>query len=245
VITESWTSVSAGGGKLKIINLVGGTCYQECIEAAIHSSESGVNAIAVIAPYFFRPADISHLVDFVVLIGRAVPELPVYYYHMPSITGVDFPMISFLKSISGKLSNFAGIKYTKEDLMDFQSCLNFENGRYEMLWGRDECMLSALAAGATGFVGSTYNYAAPLYHKIMDAFTRNDLDEARNLQLRSIEMISLLGKYGGIGTGKAYMKYIGLDCGQYRLPVSNLDDELYLRFKDEADKSGFKEYLSF
>jgi N-acetylneuraminate lyase len=243
-ITETWTNISKAGGKLRIINLVGGNSYRECAETAVHSSECGVYAIAVIAPNFFKPADLSHLVEYVVMVGKAVPAMPVYYYHIPSITGVDFPMISFLGMISGRLPNFAGIKFTKEDLMDFQTCLDYDNGKYEILWGRDECMLSALATGAAGFVGSTYNYAAPLYLRIIEAFRAKDLDEARIMQMKSVRMISLLGKYGGIAVGKAYMKYIGLDCGKFRLPVSNMTEESFLKFKDEVDKSDFKEFLS-
>ena len=90
------------------------------------------------------------------------------------------------------LPNFAGIKYTHEDFMDFFTCLNYQGGAYDMLWGRDECMLSALVLGTKGFVGSTYNYAAPLYLKLMEAFSRNDLSEARKLQQGSINMIYLV-----------------------------------------------------
>lgn len=32
-------------------------------------------------------------------------------------------------------------------------------------------------------------------------------------------MIRLLGKCGGIATGKAYMKLSGMDCGGFRLPI--------------------------
>jgi N-acetylneuraminate lyase len=49
------------------------------------------------------------------------------------------------------------------------------------------------------------------------------MDDARKLQQLSINMISLLGKYGGIGTGKTHMEYFGLDCGEFRLPVKNMD----------------------
>jgi hypothetical protein len=33
------------------------------------------------------------------------------------------------------IPNLAGIKYTHEDFMDFLSCLHFNNGKYDMLWG--------------------------------------------------------------------------------------------------------------
>src|SRR5690606_28818374 len=116
--------------------------------------------------------------------------------------------------------------------------------RYDMLWGRDENMLSALILGAKGAVGSTYNYAAPLYMELMGAFDRGEMELARALQQQSIDMIGLLGKYGGIATGKAYMKIIGLDCGEFRLPVSNMTVERFLDFEKEVVELNFQQFCS-
>jgi N-acetylneuraminate lyase len=118
--------------------------------------------------------------------------------------------------------------------MDFLTCLNYREGAYDILWGRDECILSALVLGCVGAVGSTYNYAAPLYHNLIEAFNRGDLLKARALQQKSIDMISLLGKYGGIATGKAFMRYIGMDCGEFRLPVGNMDSKMFENFSWEV-----------
>ena len=225
-----WVECYKAGGKVRIINLIGGTSYQECIENAIFSFEVGISAIALIAPYYFKPADDTQLADFVARVGESVPEMPVYFYHIPVLTGVYLPMIGFLKKISGMLPNFAGIKYTQEDFMDFQSCLNFNDGAYDILWGRDECILSALVLGCRGAVGSTFNYAAPLYHNLIKRFDEGNLIEARRFQQLAIDMIRLLGKYGGIATGKAYMKYVGLDCGAFRLPVKNMTDMMFTDF---------------
>ena len=153
-------------------------------------------------------------------------------------------MIELLKEVNDRIKNFAGIKYTHEDLMDFLSCSQFENKKFDLLWGRDECMLSALAAGAKGSVGSTFNYAAPLYHQLIDAFNRGDIESAQALQQDSIDMIELLGKYGGIATGKAYMKLVGLDCGKFRLPVKNMTDEQFELFRNDVKALPFRKYCS-
>ena len=128
--------------------------------------------------------------------------------------------------------------------MDFLSCLHFQNGKYDMLWGRDENMLAALAVGAKGAVGSTFNYAAPLYYDLIEAFNNNDLKKAQVLQQQSIDMISLLGKYGGIATGKAYMKLIEMDCGEFRLPVKNMSDEQFELFSEDAEQLNFSSFCS-
>ena len=128
--------------------------------------------------------------------------------------------------------------------MDFFSCLNFAGGKYDMLWGRDECMLSALVLGCRGAVGSTYNYAAPLYHALIGAYDEGDIVKARTLQQKSIDMISLLGKYGGIATGKAFMRFVGLDCGKFRLPVRNMTESDYSEFMEDVKHLEMEEYFS-
>ena len=128
--------------------------------------------------------------------------------------------------------------------MDFLSCLNYNDRKYDMLWGRDENMLSALVLGSKGAVGSTYNYAAPLYHNLTKAFNEGDLEGANAWQQKSIDMIRLLGKYGGIATGKAYMKLVDLDCGEFRLPVANMNAEAFVAFQEEVQALDFDAFKS-
>ncbi len=240
---EHWAK-AAKNSRLKIINLVGGTSFTECIENALHAQEIGVDAIALLAPYYFKPANAGALVGFCAKVAEAVPQMPVYFYHIPVLTGCNLSMFDFLKAADGAIPNLAGIKYTHEDFMDFMSCLHFKDGKYDMLWGRDENLLSALVLGTRGGVGSTFNYASPLYLKLIEAFDGGDFQQARQLQMKSIEMIRLLGKYGGIATGKAYMKYIGFDLGAFRLPVQNMSADEYANFNEDVKNLNMEEWFS-
>lgn len=241
---EAWTACSKVKKTVKIITLVGGTSYKECIENAQHATENGVDAIALLAPYYFKPSCANQLAEYCALVAEAVAHTPVYFYHIPVLSGCYVSMSDFLQEASPMIPNLVGIKYTHEDFMDFLTCLHFEDGKFDMLWGRDENMLSALVLGARGSVGSTFNYAAPLYHQLMEAFDKGNLAEARKLQQLSIDMISLLGKYGGIATGKAYMKYIGMDCGKFRLPVKNMTDDRYVKFVQDVQALNMENYFS-
>ena len=60
----------------------------------------------------------------------------------------------------------------------------------------------------------------------------------------SINMISLLGKYGGIATGKAFMRYVGLDCGRFRLPVRNMTENRYREFEKDVRNLGMDNMFS-
>jgi N-acetylneuraminate lyase len=243
-VAEAWAACTKDNADFIVMPLLGGTCLTDCKELALHAREIGLNAVSFTAPFYFKPATVEMLAQCCAEVASVVPDMPFYYYHIPVLTGVGFSMIDLLKAIDGKISNFAGIKYTHEDFMDFLSCINFQNGKYDMLWGRDENMLPALSLGAKAAVGSTFNYAAPLYYNMIDAFNSGDLAKAQLLQQKSIDMIRLLGKYGGIATGKAYMKLVYLDCGEFRLPVKNMSNAEFELFKKDVEQLGFVNFCS-
>lgn len=243
-VAEAWAACTKHDSGFKVMTLLGGTSIADCKELAKHADSIGLYGISFTAPFYFEPVDVTMLAKACIAVAEIVPHLPFYYYHIPVLTGVNFPMIALLKEIDGKLPNFAGVKYTHEDFMDFLSCLHFQSGKYDMLWGRDENMLPALSIGAKGAVGSTFNYAAPLYHRLIDAFNAGDLEMASRYQQQSIDMIRLLGKYGGIATGKAYMKLIGLDCGEFRLPVKNMSKSDFDLFKQDVNALEFDKFKS-
>jgi N-acetylneuraminate lyase len=243
-VAEAWAACAKNDNDFIVMPLLGGTCLADCKELAVHAREIGLDAVSFTAPFYFKPSNVEMLAKCCQEVASVVPDMPFYYYHIPVLTGVNFLMYDLLKAIDGNVPNFAGIKYTHEDFMDFLSCINFQNGKYDMLWGRDENMLPALAVGAKAAVGSTFNYAAPLYYSLIDAFNNNDLTKAQLLQQQSIDMIRLLGKYGGIATGKAYMKLIGLDCGEFRLPVKNMSNADFELFKKDVEQLGFSNFCS-
>ena len=243
-VAEAWARCTANDADFKVMTLLGGTSIADCIDLAKHAREIGLYAVSFTAPFYFKPANVAQLAQCCIAIADTVPDMPFYYYHIPVLTGVGFPMLDLLKAMDGKASNFAGVKYTHEDFMDFLSCTLYKGGKYDMLWGRDENMLPALAVGAKGAVGSTFNYAAPLYYELISAFNKGDLQAAQQLQEKSIDMIRLLGKYGGIATGKAYMKMIGLDCGEFRLPVSNMNNNDLSLFIKDAEQLDFRTFSS-
>ncbi|MEO6682611.1 MAG: dihydrodipicolinate synthase family protein [Ginsengibacter sp.] len=243
-VTTAWSDCTKEDRDFKVMLFTGGTCIADCIELAKHAQKAGIYAVSFTTPFYFKPPDVGALADCCKEIADAVPDMPFYYYHIPVLTGSQISMIKLLEAVDGQIPNFAGIKYTHEDFMDFLSCTQFQNKKYDMLWGRDENMLFALALGNKGSVGSTFNYAAPLYYDLIDAFNNNNLDKAQSLQQKSIDMITLLGKYGGIATGKAYMKLVGLDCGDFRLPVRNMSSTTFELFKKDVENLNFKDFCS-
>jgi N-acetylneuraminate lyase len=241
-VAEAWVAAKPAG--LSVIVHVGHLSLAEACSFARHAAEIGANAIATIAPSFFKPASVTELVAWCAQVAKAAPTLPFYYYHMPGMTGVTFPAADFLTVAGDQIPNLAGVKFTHENLMDFGRSIEHSGGKYNLLFGRDEILLPGLSLGARGAVGSTYNFAAPLYLRIIEAFNRGDLAAARRDQSRAMEFIGVLDRHGGLAAGKSAMKLIGVDCGSVRLPLRALTDRDEASLREGFEKIGFFEYAS-
>src|SRR5690606_12944232 len=190
-------------------------------------------ATAATAPCYFKPAHMTELVGCCREVATAALALPFYYYHIPSMTGLNFSMAHFLSAAREQIPNLAGVKFTHENLMDYSQAMQVADGAYNVLFGRDEILLSALALGARGAVGSTYNYMAPIYLRVMAAFEAGDLDAARREQAIAVRLIDLMIRHGGLPAGKAMMQLAGVDCGPVRLPLRRLSIQQINQLRSE------------
>ncbi len=233
--------VKAAGKRLLIFVHVGHSSIAEARILAAHAQAIGADAISAVAAFYFKPVSVQNLADSMAQIASAAPLLPFYYYHIPHLTGVGMDMIEFLKIAGPLIPNLAGIKYTATSLQEYQSCLNFENSRYDILYGLDEMLLPAMAVGAKGAIGSTYTFAAPLYLRTMEAFRKGDIQRAQDQHAYMVEVIRILVKYPPIPGQKAIMKMLNWDLGPCRLPLVTFDAAAYEKFNHELTALSFFE----
>ena len=144
-VAERWLQVASKS--LPVIVHVGHDCGLDAVELAKHAAAHKAYATAAMAPPFFRPSSIAQLMAFLKPIAAAGGETPFFYYHIPSMTGVGLSMVEFLQA-GDELPNLAGIKYTHNNLMEYQQCRALSKDRYEISFGQDENLLAALALGA-------------------------------------------------------------------------------------------------
>lgn len=231
--------VASAKGRLLVFVHVGHTSIAECRKLAAHAAEIGADAISAVAAFYFKPVNVANLVDSMAHIAAAAPNTPFYYYHIPALTGVGMDMVDFLRLGEEKIPNLAGIKYTAATIHEYQACLNFKDGKFDVLFGYDELLLPALAVGAKGAVGSTYNFAAPLYLRVMELFEQGELHEAQQQQLLLVNMIREMVKFSPIPAQKAIMEMIGMDLGPSRLPLVSLSGQDRQLLQSRLEALGF------
>ena len=222
-VAEAYVDVV--GSRLPVIVQVGRNCIREAGELAAHAQGLGVFAIAATPPTYFPLDDPELVIDGLADIADRAPDTPLYYYHIPRLTGVPVNPLRLLEIAGERLPTLAGIKYSDPSLDLFVRCVVEHGERYNVLFGADEMLLAGMACGAHGAVGSTYNYMGPLYGEIIDAVERGDLATARDRQARANRIVHAILRHPALPGLKATMALAGVDCGPPRLPHRPLTPE--------------------
>lgn len=240
-LTEKWISVAPKD--FKIIVHVGATCIKDSYKLAQHAREIGAFGTGAMASPFPKAGRVEELVKYCEEIAAGAPDLPFYFYHIPALNGVFLPMLPFLQVADGRIPNLAGIKYTYESLYEYNQCMRYKNGKYDMLHGQDETILSALAmGGAQGGISGTGNYIGNILVGVIEAYNKGDMEQARELQNYAQEVINVIARFrGNIVAGKRIMKLIGLDLGINRTPFRNVVPEEETVIRKELEAIGFFE----
>lgn len=238
---DAWAQSAPSHG-LVVIAHVGDNSIENARRLARRAGELELAATSTVPPTYFKPGDLKALIDWCAAVAAAAPNLPFYYYDIPKLTGVSVAIDRFLAEAGARIPNFAGIKVTNPDLVSYRRALDAAGERFDLPWGIDESLLGALATGARGGVGSTYNFAPRLYVDLMKAFTRGDLIEARRLQSLSIAMVDAIAATDFIGTAKALMVRLGVPVGRARTPLGNPTDAQVDSMVERLIALGFHEW---
>jgi len=217
---DAWAVAGKASG-VSVIAHVGGNCIDDSKTLARRAGKLGFKAISALAPSYYKPANLSALIDCCAVIAAEAPDTPFYYYDIPALTGLTLPMEKFLLDAPARIPTLAGIKFTNPDLVSYRRSLDIAGNDFDLPWGVDEMLLAGLSTGARGGVGSTYNWAPRLYMDLISAHEKGDLTEARRLQSVSIAMIDAIAATGFLGTAKALMSHLGVPVGPARLPLTN------------------------
>lgn len=220
-VAERWLAVAPAG--FPVLVHVGALALPDARRLAAHAERHRATGVAVLAPCFLRPGSASEVVDWIAAVASACPATPVSYYHIPSMSGVAVRMREVVGLAVRRVPNFAGIKFTHEDLSDYAACLARWGNDLDISFGRDEMLLPSLAIGAQSAVGSTYQIAGRIYGRIIDAHARGDLAAARADQRAAGELIDVLARHRFLPALKALLAMQGASCGGCRLPLRGLD----------------------
>lgn len=217
-------------GKSVIVH-VGASRTADAIELARHSARAGAHALSSLPP----------------LGGYSFPELRAYYqalagasdlplliYYFPDLC----PAINSAEQILElcALPNVVGLKYTDLNLY----VMNVLKKTVPVIFnGRDEVLVAGLLMGADGGIGTFYNLVPELFVQLYDSTKAQKWSEARAVQERINELISITLRFPLLPAVKAMLTWSGIDCGPCLAPRGSMTKEQESELRRQLTTSSF------
>jgi N-acetylneuraminate lyase len=201
--------------KCTLIAHVGSASTAEAVALAKLAGEKGYHGVSAVPPFYYKH-NFSDISDYYKAIADAA-GLPLIIYNIPALSGTDIPTDKLLKLMSD--DRIAGVKFTAQDLFQFAELRRSAPDK-QFFFGTDEMFIGAAAIGTDGGIGSTYNLIGDVYVGIQDAMAAGNTDEARALQRKANDLISILFQTGVLPGLKHALNRLGVPVGPCRRPFS-------------------------
>ncbi len=203
-----------------LIAHVGSLNERDATRLAKYAKELSYDLISSVAPFYYK-FSFTEIKDYYVRLAEN-SGMKMLVYHFPAFSGVAMGS----DEISAFLSDdrFAGIKFTSNDFFTLERCKSKFPDKL-VFNGYDEMMLSGLAMGADGGIGSTYNFMADKFVLIRKLFLEGKIEEARCVQNEANRIISVLCKIGVMQAEKEVMNQLGFDFGRCLPPFSDISED--------------------
>lgn len=186
------------------------------------AENSGVDALLVVTPYYNK-ANNDGLYAHYKAIASSV-SIPIILYNVPSRTCVDIP-VEVYKQLS-KISNIAGVKEASTDIAK-QAKIYASCGSDLAIWaGNDDHTVPSIALGSSGVISVLSNIFPAETNRMVQAALSGNYQEATQLQISLTEIVSLLFADVNPIPVKYALACIGYDCGDCRLPLYPLTNDL-------------------
>lgn len=227
------------GERCLILGGTGSNCTAHTVSLSRGAQDTGIDGLLVVSPYYNKATE-DGLVAHYRAVAEAV-EIPVMLYNVPSRTGLDMP-VSAYKRLSA-LPNISGVKEASADISKITKIQAACGPGFGVWTGNDDHTVAAMALGARGVISVTANVAPSLIQAMALAALEADADTAAALQLRLQRLNELMFCQVNPIPVKAAMKYIGYDCGECRLPLTELDKKYGKQLQDVLNDCRLSPYM--
>ncbi len=207
-------------GALPIVIQVGCADTASAVDLAMHAEGLGVEAIASLTPYYYKPGDAAVRKHFEA-IAKSV-ETPLFAYNIPQFTGNN--LTAETVASMAKQGTIAGIKDSSRDVLQLLDVLDSVPDEFVVMNGTEEYGLFSLMMGGDGLVSGGANAAPELMKSLVSLHAKGDYRAAIGaqdavLRFRTCVRASPIPAYYEV------LKSRGIDCGSPRPPFVPLEKE--------------------
>lgn len=215
------------GDSCQIIAGTGTNCTARSLALSLAAEKVGVDGLLMVTPYYNKATPDGLYVHY-----RSIAQsvnLPIIAYNVPSRTGLDIPIPVYAKLST--VPNIVGVKEASTDITKITKTRCACGSRFSIWTGNDDLIVPAMSLGAHGVISVLSNVCPRETADMANAALAGDFDTASSLQCQLQSLVELLFCEVNPIPVKAAMGYLGYDCGNCRLPLTELTQENQNRLK--------------
>lgn len=207
--------------RIPVIAGTGGNNTKTSIEMSLYAENVGVDGLLVITPYYNK-TNAEGLIMHFKAINDAV-KTPIILYNVPSRTNMNIAPETLLKLT--ELNNVVAIKEASGDMSQVAKMKALCGDKIDIYSGNDDQIIPILSLGGIGVISVAANIIPKIVHDMCDLYLNGDCFKATKLQLDYLELMNNLFIETNPIPVKTAMNVIGMNVGELRLPLYNMNDK--------------------
>ncbi len=206
--------------RIPVIAGTGGNNTAYSIELSKYAESVGVDALLVVTPYYNKATQKGVIAHY-----KSIAEsvnTPIILYNVPGRTGVNIAPETV--KILSEIKNIEAIKEASGDIAQVAEIIRLCREDFYVYSGNDDSIVPLLSLGGKGVISVVANILPKETHDMVEKYLNGDIEYARKLQLKMLDVINSLFIEVNPIPVKTAMNLLGMNAGDFRLPLTEMEE---------------------
>lgn len=227
-------TIAHTAGRVPVIAGTGSNDTAFAVELSQEAEQLGADGLLMVTPYYNKTSQAGLIAHFTKVADSV--NTPIILYNVPSRTGTAFKTETY--AVLAEHKNIVGIKEANADLSMMAKTMAACGDKVDIYSGNDDEVLPCLSLGGAGVISVLSNVAPKVVHDMCYSYFNGDVNTARELQIKYVNLIGALFSDVNPIPVKEAMNIMGFDVGECRLPLVRMNDGAIANLKAELAKVG-------
>ena len=223
--------------RIPVIAGTGSNCTETAIYLSTEAEKYGADGVLLVTPYYNKATQ-KGLIEHYTKIANSI-KIPVILYNVPSRTGINIQPKTVAYLVE-HVENIVGIKEASGDIAQVAEMAALTRGKLDIYSGNDNQIVPLLSLGGKGVISVLSNVAPRFTHDMVAKYLNGDIKESCDMQLDAMPLINALFSEVKQIPVKAAMNLMGMEVGQLRSPLTEMEEDNKEKLKEEMVKFGLK-----
>jgi len=206
-------------GRVKVVAGAGSNDTMAAVLLSQEAEKSGADALLIVTPYYNKATQRGLVRHYNYIADRV--NIPIILYNVPSRTGVSFTVGTYTEL--SKHPKINGVKEASGNFSLLASTLNTCGDEFNVWSGNDDEVVPMMSLGAKGVISVAANIIPTEMARMTKACLKGDFKSGAELQLKYLDLINKLFIEVNPIPVKTAMNLMGMDVGDLRLPLCDMD----------------------